>query len=53
MSVARELIEVVARALADRPDEVRVVESEYKNTILVEFADGARFYTCRYYVRAV
>lgn len=31
----------------------RVVTRGAKNTILVEFADGARFYTCRYYVRAV
>jgi uncharacterized protein len=36
LSAVRELIEVVARALADQPDEVRVVESEHKSTTLVE-----------------
>jgi uncharacterized protein len=36
LSVVRELVEVVARALADRPDAVQVVESPFKNTTLVE-----------------
>ena len=36
MSGAREVIEVVARALADRPEEVRVTESQHKGTTLVE-----------------
>ena len=36
MSVVRDLVEVVARAVADRPDAVHVVESPSKNTTLVE-----------------
>lgn len=32
----RAVVEVLARALADRPDEVRVVESMHKSTTLVE-----------------
>jgi predicted RNA-binding protein YlqC (UPF0109 family) len=32
----RAVVEVLARALADRPDEVRVVESQHRNTTLVE-----------------
>ena len=32
----REVVEVLARALTDRPDEVRVVESEHRGTTLVE-----------------
>jgi predicted RNA-binding protein YlqC (UPF0109 family) len=32
----KSVIEVVARALTDRPDEVQVVESEHKGTTLVE-----------------
>ena len=36
MSVIREVVEVLARALTDRPDEVRVVESEHRGTTLVE-----------------
>ena len=35
-SAARALVEVLARALTDRPDEVRVVESPHKGTTLVE-----------------
>ena len=44
----------------ERPDQrvgerkgqrCRVLATGAKNTCLVEFADGARFYTCRYYVR--
>ena len=36
MSVIREVVEVLARALTDRPDEVTVVESEHRGTTLVE-----------------
>ena len=36
MSPVREVVEVIARALTDRPDEVRVVESEHKGRTLVE-----------------
>jgi predicted RNA-binding protein YlqC (UPF0109 family) len=32
----RAAVEVLARALADRPEEVRVVESKHKTTTLVE-----------------
>ena len=36
MSVARDVVEVLARALTDHPDEVRVVESARTGTTLVE-----------------
>jgi hypothetical protein len=36
VSTVRDVIEVLARALTDRPDEVRVVESEHGGTTLVE-----------------
>jgi len=36
VSVIREVVEVLARALTDRPDDVRVVESEHSGTTLVE-----------------
>jgi hypothetical protein len=36
VSVIREVVEVLARALTDRPDEVRVVESEHRGITLVE-----------------
>jgi predicted RNA-binding protein YlqC (UPF0109 family) len=32
----RAVVEVLARALTDRPDEVRVVESEHQGRTLVE-----------------
>jgi predicted RNA-binding protein YlqC (UPF0109 family) len=32
----RAVVEVLARALTDRPDEVRVVESQQKDRLLVE-----------------
>ena len=35
MSV-RDVVEVLARALADKPDEVHVVESQHRSTTLVE-----------------
>ena len=36
MSRARDVVEVVARALADHPDAVRVIEREHKGQALVE-----------------
>lgn len=36
MSPARDVMEVIVRALTDRPDEVRVVESQHKGRTLVE-----------------
>jgi predicted RNA-binding protein YlqC (UPF0109 family) len=36
VSKARDVVEVVARALADRPDQVRVVESEHRGQTVVE-----------------
>jgi predicted RNA-binding protein YlqC (UPF0109 family) len=36
VSRARDVVEVVARALADRPEQVRVVESEHRGQTLVE-----------------
>lgn len=36
MSVVRDVVEVLARALTDRADEVRVVESEHRGGTLVE-----------------
>jgi predicted RNA-binding protein YlqC (UPF0109 family) len=34
------VVEVLARALTDRPDEVRVKESEHKGTTIVELFVG-------------
>jgi uncharacterized protein len=36
VSRARDVVEVVARALADRPEQVRVVEAEHRGQTLVE-----------------
>lgn len=36
MSAVRDVVEVLARALTDRPDDVRVVESQHRGTTLVE-----------------
>ncbi len=36
MSRARDVVEVVARALADRPEQVRVVETEQRGQTVVE-----------------
>jgi predicted RNA-binding protein YlqC (UPF0109 family) len=36
VSGVREAVEVLARALTDKPDEVRVTESQHKTTTLVE-----------------
>jgi predicted RNA-binding protein YlqC (UPF0109 family) len=35
-SGVRAVVEVVARALTDRPDEVRVTETQHRGTTLVE-----------------
>jgi len=40
MSAARDVVEVVARALTDRPDDVKVVESQHRGTTLVEVYVG-------------
>ena len=32
----KDVVEVLAKALVDRPDDVRVVETEHKGTTLVE-----------------
>ncbi len=36
MSRCRDVVEIVARTLADRPDAVRVVEREHRGQTLVE-----------------
>jgi predicted RNA-binding protein YlqC (UPF0109 family) len=36
VSAVRDVVEVLARALTDRPDEVRVIESDHRGTTLVE-----------------
>jgi uncharacterized protein len=36
MSVARDVVEVLARALTERPDAVHVTESQHRGTTLVE-----------------
>jgi predicted RNA-binding protein YlqC (UPF0109 family) len=41
MSGVREAVEVLARALTDRPDEVRVTESPHRGTTLIELYVGA------------
>lgn len=40
MSGVREAVEVLARALTDRPDDVHVTESQHKGTTLVELFVG-------------
>jgi hypothetical protein len=40
VSGVREAVEVLARALTDRPDEVHVTESLHKGTTLVELFVG-------------
>ena len=40
MSGARDLVEVVANALADYPDAVKVTESERGDTLLIELTAG-------------
>lgn len=36
MSGVRDVVEVLAKALTDRPDDVRVTESQHKQKTLVE-----------------
>jgi predicted RNA-binding protein YlqC (UPF0109 family) len=36
----RAAVEVLARALTDRPDDVRVIESQHKGTTLIELYVG-------------
>jgi predicted RNA-binding protein YlqC (UPF0109 family) len=36
MSAVRDVVEVLAKALTDRPDEVRVTEAQHGGTTLVE-----------------
>jgi predicted RNA-binding protein YlqC (UPF0109 family) len=36
MSVARDVVEVLARVLTDSPEQVQVVESQHKETTLIE-----------------
>ena len=40
MSRARDVVEVVARALADRPDAVRVTERSHRGQTLIELSMG-------------
>jgi predicted RNA-binding protein YlqC (UPF0109 family) len=40
-SVTAAVVEVLARALTDRPDEVRVEESQHRGATLVELYVGA------------
>ena len=40
MSCARDVVEVVARALADRPDAVRVTERSHRGQTLIELFMG-------------
>ena len=41
MSGVREVVEILARALTDRPDEVHVTEKEHKGATVVELYVGA------------
>ena len=41
MSILRDVVEVMAKALTDRPDEVQVIESEHRGQTLVELYVGA------------
>jgi uncharacterized protein len=41
VSAVRDVVEVLARALTDRPEEVRVVETQHKGQMLVELYVGS------------
>jgi predicted RNA-binding protein YlqC (UPF0109 family) len=41
VSTVRDVVEVLARALTDRPDEVQVRESEHRGQTLVELYVGS------------
>jgi hypothetical protein len=36
MSAVRDVVEILARALTDHPDQVRVTEAQHRGTTLVE-----------------
>lgn len=38
MSAVRDVVEVIARALADHPDQVAVTEAEHRGQLVVELA---------------
>ena len=40
MSTVKDVVEVLARALTDRPQEVQVIEREHRGTTLVELYVG-------------
>ena len=40
MSGVRDVVEVLAKALTDRPDDVRVTESQHKHKTLIELFVG-------------
>jgi uncharacterized protein len=40
VSAARDVVEVLARALTDKPEHVEVVESQHKGTTLIELFVG-------------
>ncbi|HEY7170653.1 MAG TPA: KH domain-containing protein [Vicinamibacterales bacterium] len=41
MSAVRDVVEVLAKALTDRPDEVQVIESQHRGQTLVELYVGS------------
>jgi predicted RNA-binding protein YlqC (UPF0109 family) len=41
VSAVRDVVEVLAKALTDRPDEVQVIESQLRGQTLVELYVGA------------
>jgi uncharacterized protein len=41
MSAARDVVELLARALTDKPNQVKVLESQHKGTTLIELFVGA------------
>ncbi len=41
MSAVRDVVEVLAKALTDRPNEVTVVESEHRGQTLIELYVGS------------
>ncbi|MEW5981571.1 MAG: KH domain-containing protein [Acidobacteriota bacterium] len=42
MSRARDVAEIVIKALVDRPDDVRVTETPHRGTMLIEVFVGER-----------
>jgi len=41
VSAVRDVVEVLAKALTDRPEEVQVIESEHRGQTLVELYVGS------------